>query len=412
MTCVPSLVSIVLLKLCRYSHVSHPNSHKMASECQPLAVYSLLPPSKHTMHTFSQIITFLKAYLGDSLSRLVALLYGGNKTVTAGELPSHAVPAAPDQDLTVSAKPEPEPEDPKITGDDLIRAAVDLDLDALPSLPSLFKFPEARAPVDIPASTLCKQDFGAPSNLYYDRRPFGDVTNFKQFEQAKGMKINTQVKPLKSKPAARGRRKVTRLAPVTARPLVEDPAPPVVKFSASAEPACVKHSVSAESATQPCTTTRPSLPTARSVPIVKLAPVARVATQAAAHSLPAPRPIPVPAPVDEPWRRYSVPILVQPPRLNLADRLSALFKEAKDTIDALNDVALEEGRVFVIGEDDDDEGPVSSISASRSMAALASTSTRSLNDLLESYNAVMTGPTWRRLLARSDDISRRNDSIV
>ncbi|KAF7370744.1 F-box domain-containing protein [Mycena sanguinolenta] len=450
------------------------------SECQPLPVRSflLLPLSKHTnMHSFSQILTFIKAYFGAFLSRLLVLWYGENKT-DVGDLPSLAS-QGPDKDFTDStAEPEPKPEDNMDSGEDLLRAAVDLDLDALPSLPSLFKFPEPRPPVDMPASAPCKQDFGAPSNLYYDRRPFGDMTNFKQFEQAKGMKLNTEVRPLKS--AARGRRKTTRLAPVTQRPLVQDPAPPVVKFSGSTQPAFVKVAVSTESTIQPSTTTRPSLPATPSIPIVKLAPSAQPATAApcinspgSAASIPviklAPStqpatvvsspgsaewnaskaaaltearnwnaqvrrhslPIPVPAPA---WRRHSAPpALARPPRSNLADRLSALFKEAKDTIDALNAekgaedaptfsaVALEEGRgqeFFIIGEDDDDEsatanpGLVSSISASQSMAALASASTRSLTDLLESYDAVMTGPTWRRILARSDNISRRNDSIV
>jgi hypothetical protein len=149
--------------------------------------------------------------------------------------------------------------------------------------------------------------------------------------------------------------------------------------------------------------------------------------------------------------------------LNLQDRLSALFKEAKDTIAALdeetnpkgmkgegskaefckqnagkfNAIALEEMReeIFVIGEDSDQEevvttaprtsrqehtsdtlptiNLVSSISASASMEALASISTRSITDLFNTLDAVMTGPTWLRVLSRSDDITRRTiDSIV
>jgi hypothetical protein len=160
--------------------------------------------------------------------------------------------------------------------------------------------------------------------------------------------------------------------------------------------------------------------------------------------------------------------------LNLQDRLSALFKEAKDTIAALDEetnakeieeegrkrseysgrickqnarkfsaIALEEGRgeIFVIGEDSGGEEEaittaprllrqehttdilptvnsessslVSSISASASMEALASISTRSITDLLNTLDAVMTGPTWLRVLSRSDDITRRtNDSMV
>ncbi|KAJ6507119.1 hypothetical protein C8R47DRAFT_1238781 [Mycena vitilis] len=57
---------------------------------------------------------------------------------------------------------------------------------------------------------------------------------------------------------------------------------------------------------------------------------------------------------------------------------------------------------------------ISSISASRSMAGLANASSRSLDELLDGYDAAMNGMGWRRLLARSDDINRRrrNDSIV
>jgi hypothetical protein len=105
-------------------------------------------------------------------------------------------------------------------------------------------------------------------------------------------------------------------------------------------------------------------------------------------------------------------------------------------------IALKEEReeIFVIGEDSEEEevittaprtsrqerttdilptvnpessNLVSSISASASMKALASISTRSISDLFNTLDAVMTGPTWLRVLSRSDDITRRtNDSIV
>ncbi|KAJ7465942.1 hypothetical protein FB451DRAFT_1486158 [Mycena latifolia] len=105
-------------------------------------------------------------------------------------------------------------------------------------------------------------------------------------------------------------------------------------------------------------------------------------------------------------------------------------------------VALESGPIFVIGDDDELEAVttkpqhphrdaralpthtgdvtpttgrvIASISASRSLAELADTSSRSLSDLLAAFDDVLAGPRWRRLLARSDSISgaRRNDSIV
>jgi hypothetical protein len=186
------------------------------------------------------------------------------------------------------------------------------------------------------------------------------------------------------------------------------------------------------------------------------------------HSLPVP-PLSIDLPVLERSHRHSAPpVLVTADKLNLQDRLSALFKEAKDTIAALDDetnakgmkgegskagfckqnarkfsaIALEKGReeIFVIGEDSDEEkvvttaprtsrqehtsdilptvnpessSLVSSISASASMEALASISTRSISDLFNTLDAVMTGTSWLRVLSHSDDITRRtNDSIV
>ncbi|KAJ7237450.1 hypothetical protein B0H12DRAFT_1138830, partial [Mycena haematopus] len=146
------------------------------------------------MHTLAQIVTFLKVYFGDSLSHLLALFYGDKVKTTGssnvGDLASSRESTASndsdkgsDTDMTVpdslTALPEPDsaPDDNKFTGEDLLRAAVDFDLDGLPSLPSLFKLPEPRSSVETPASAPCKQDFGPPSNLYYDRRlPFGDAT--------------------------------------------------------------------------------------------------------------------------------------------------------------------------------------------------------------------------------------------
>ncbi|KAJ7508256.1 hypothetical protein B0H11DRAFT_2217561 [Mycena galericulata] len=55
---------------------------------------------------------------------------------------------------------------------------------------------------------------------------------------------------------------------------------------------------------------------------------------------------------------------------------------------------------------------IASISASRSMAALASACSRSLDDILNAFDGVLAAPSWRRLLSRSDGITRRNDSVV
>ncbi|KAJ6563558.1 hypothetical protein DFH09DRAFT_1476136 [Mycena vulgaris] len=61
---------------------------------------------------------------------------------------------------------------------------------------------------------------------------------------------------------------------------------------------------------------------------------------------------------------------------------------------------------------DSASGLISSISASRSMAALANASSRSLSDLLAAFDDVLAGPHWRRILSRADGIARRNDSVV
>jgi hypothetical protein len=185
------------------------------------------------------------------------------------------------------------------------------------------------------------------------------------------------------------------------------------------------------------------------------------------HSLPASVPCPVDAPSSKPSKRHSAPpVLVtssKASRSNLQDRLSALLKETEDTIAAIDEekvnvrrdgnveavnkdirsfsaVALEDGQaIFIIGDDEDEEEAVTttsrpspqdhyaevlptvnpdssrmiaSVSASRSMTALANASSRSISDLLNAFDDAMASPRWRRLLTRSDDIARRNDSIV
>ncbi|KAJ7121741.1 hypothetical protein C8R43DRAFT_1136423 [Mycena crocata] len=55
---------------------------------------------------------------------------------------------------------------------------------------------------------------------------------------------------------------------------------------------------------------------------------------------------------------------------------------------------------------------ISSISASHSMATLASVSSQSISELFSAFDGLMAGASWRRLLSRSDGITRRNDSVV
>ncbi|KAJ7363946.1 hypothetical protein DFH08DRAFT_261411 [Mycena albidolilacea] len=318
----------------------------------------------------------------------------------------------------------------------------------------------------MPPSSPCKQDFGAPSNLYYDRRTLGDVTNFRDFDQAKGTKLNTEDKsrkPLKAK-QSKSRRRRPAMATVKVLPVEDSSATVVVKLAPPTLPAPVAITVidpAPAPGSEEWNTNKASI----------LAQARNWSNQIQAsrrHSLPVP-PLPVGLPVLERSHRHSAPpVLVTADKLDLQDRLSALFKEAKDTIAALDEetnakgmkgegskvgfckqnarkfsaIALEEGReeIFVIGEDTDEEevvttaprtsrqehttdvlpianpessNLVSSISASASMEALASISTRSITDLFNTLDAVMTGPTWLRVLSRSDDITRRtNDSMV
>ncbi|KAF8212509.1 hypothetical protein K438DRAFT_1751940 [Mycena galopus ATCC 62051] len=162
-------------------------------------LFLLLPPSLHNMHTLSQLLTFLKVYFRDSLSRLM-------------DLPDHVEFAAssisPDKvqrkvrfclcvaplfmllmdtqateflALTPEPKPEPEPEpestsdNNKLNGKDSLCTAVDKDLNAF-----------------LPSSNFPPHDLRSTSSP----RVFGDVTNFREFEQAKGMKLNTELKLL------------------------------------------------------------------------------------------------------------------------------------------------------------------------------------------------------------------------
>ncbi|KAF7330824.1 F-box domain-containing protein [Mycena venus] len=471
------------------------------------------------MPSISQIITFLKLYFGASLTRLLAMLYR-SKTEVEGTPSVGVIDTSTDNVSATShglhgaseplPTPEPESTHSEVTGEDLLRAAVDFDLEEFPSLPSIFKFPEARPPLDVPVSAPCKQDFGPPSNLYYEKRlPFGNISNFPRFDpDAKGMKLDTEVKARKPK-SKRGR----RLRSKNARPMEipTEPSPVSIDEEPSSLISTVVPVIVADPPTEHVTATESvtapdpsSVVTPAPIVALELAPApgseewnttkAALLAQARSwndrvkasrpRSLPPPAAVQVDIPASKIAKRHSAPPVLVPasrPRSNLEDRLSALFKDAKDTIAALeveekktsrqwgsgvagtkhgkaidsgafggqeirrfSAVALEEGRdVFIIGADDDDEEEekevittapcssrqqqhaeilptvnpgsprlISSISASQSMVALASASSRSLSDLLDSFDAVMAGPTWRRILSRSDDISRRNDSIV
>ncbi|KAJ7903620.1 hypothetical protein B0H14DRAFT_2665669, partial [Mycena olivaceomarginata] len=229
----------------------------------------------------------------------------------------------------------------------------------------------------MPPSSPCKQDFGAPSNLYYDRRTLGDVTNFRDFDQAKGTKLNTEVKslkPLKAK-QSKSRRRRPAMATVKVLPVEDSSATVVVKLAPPTLPVPVAVAVidpAPAPGSEEWNTNKASV----------LAQARNWSNQVQAsrrHSLPVP-PLSIDLPVLERSHRHSAPpVLVTADKLNLQDRLSALFKEAKDTIAALDEetnakgmkgegskagfckqnarkfsaIALEEGRkeIFVIGED-------------------------------------------------------------
>ncbi|KAJ7363942.1 hypothetical protein DFH08DRAFT_949574 [Mycena albidolilacea] len=417
------------------------------------------------MPSLSRFFTLLKVYFGDSLSRLLSLVYRGkmNESVdssSAGDLTTDTECAAFKSDEGSSSGTisqlldalESSPDTNEFTGQDLLRAAVDYDLDALPSIPSIFSSPEPRPPLNMSPSSPCKQDFGAPSNLYYDRRTLGDVTNFRDFDQAKGTKLNTEVKPRKPLKAkqSKSRCQSPAMATVKVLPIEDSSATVVVKLAPLTLPApvaVIDHAPAPGS--EEWNTNKASV----------LAQARNWSNQVQAsrrHSLPVP-PLPIDLPVLERSHRHSAP-----PVLEAKDTIAALDEETnakgikeegpkrseysgricKQNARKFSAIALEEGRgeIFVIGKDSDEEevittvsrpsrqehttdipptvnpessNLVSSISASASMEALASISTWSITDLFNTLDAVMTGPTWLRVLSRSDDIMRRtNDSIV
>ncbi|KAJ7030589.1 hypothetical protein C8F04DRAFT_1397726 [Mycena alexandri] len=429
------------------------------------------------MSTLSQIHTFLTAYFRDALSRVLAWFSRSSTVVkpnvearsNSGVLTTDSESKNEDfgldtdtvaSDGTASTSSEAESAAHNPDGPELLSEAVAVDLEVLPSLPSIFKFPAVRPPVDVPALAPHRQDFGPPSRLYYDRRfPLGNVTNvLRNSDNVTPMKLQTEVQsqslPRKPKPkskhANRTRREVNWSLPTGvpngrrsrskhARPLYgpEIPGDQIVDCAPSSIAQDIVPIDDDDATPAPGSVDKAAL----------LAQVRSWSDQAKAsrrHSL---RPIPAPslrvdsAPTSRSSRRHSAPAVLaastKAPRLDLQDLLSTLIQDATDTIAALDDtehvkvgtcskgtqdgfhfsgedvkhafsaVALEEGHA----------GPahrlISSISASRSMAALAHASSRSLSDLLDTFDEAMASPRWRRLLSRSDDIAqRRNDSAV
>ncbi|KAJ7255320.1 hypothetical protein C8J57DRAFT_1346135 [Mycena rebaudengoi] len=123
-------------------------------------------------------------------------------------------------------------------------------------------------------------------------------------------------------------------------------------------------------------------------------------------------------------KRHSAPAILSPNawRLSLADQFESLALEAQETMAALNVEQFQcnddsAGPVLptIVSETPRTPGPpstvaptsgrlISSISASGSLDALANASSRSLSNLLASYDTLMAGAQWRRVSARYDAI--------
>ncbi|KAJ7720817.1 hypothetical protein B0H16DRAFT_1738652 [Mycena metata] len=389
------------------------------------------------MSTLSQIHTFLKAYFGDALSRVLALFSRRSAVVKptvealsdVGVLTADGESKHEDADLDESKNEDSALHTTQCTeasdstasevesavhnpdGTELLTEAV---AEVLPSLPSIFKFPA---------------DFGPPSGLYYDRRfPLGNVTNvLRNNDNVPPMKLQTQVQSLPRKPKAKSKHTRTRKE-------VNWSLPTGVpngrrERSKNARPLYV-----------------PEIPMDQ---IVDCAYVPPEVSTVAQDTLPVDDGDATPAPGSEEWNtnkaalldqvrswsdqvkasrrnslspipRHSAPAVLvastKAPRLDLQDLLSALIQDATDTIAALD--AKEDSVVNPLRTRSRTLAQlpaptlISSISASHSMAAPANASTRSLSDLLDGFDDAMASPRWRRLLLRSDDIKRRNDSIV
>ncbi|KAJ7680805.1 hypothetical protein DFH06DRAFT_429421 [Mycena polygramma] len=349
------------------------------------------------MFTVFQTITFLKVYIGDALSRFLSLFARrGVKEcdVEVGDLSSDAEARSTDSSvlyndvvaLVPASAPEveytpTEPEKDVRTGPELFSAAVAADLCSLPSLPSVLKSPKARLPPQTAPSHSERQDFGTPSNLFYEHRlPLGNVSNLPRFGgEQKGMRLDSfQVKPLaprkgKSKsrakksrpvqiplivvvdtavqePSATAAESVTVLKPIAA-PVPESVAAPVIVKSSVAAPESVpapvrKFVASPIPAPVLACEARNAAPGSVEWENKKAAVLAQAQTfsdQVKASrriSPPAPAPIPVPAPVNSlvlrPPKRHSAPPVLCAPRKSLQDRLSALLAATTDTIAALD----------------------------------------------------------------------------
>ncbi|KAJ7178290.1 hypothetical protein C8R46DRAFT_1188302 [Mycena filopes] len=425
------------------------------------------------MSTFSQIHTFLTAYFGAMLSRFLALFSRGPTTTMEHDVEAAMSvdgPFSPDVecdtsdsvglesfDISTTASdgfafsfPEVESTPSNTDGPELLTAAVAVDLEVLPTLPSIFKFPAVRPPVHPPAKFPHRQDFGQPSGLYYDRRfPLGNVTNTLRNDMNPPMKLQTEVLPLPRKPKAksskhvrtrkdvnwslptgvpRGRRSRSKSAhrlrsPAIPMDQIVDCAPQ--ELSTIAEDVTFVDSESILIDDAPPT---PGSSEWNSSKITVFAQVHSWSDQvnvSQRHSLP-----PLPSPVSvaassSPNRNSAPPVLaalsksehlhLDTQRFDLQDLLATLVQDATDTIAVLDDDQVKP--LYAESESESGKGArtepnlISSISASRSMAALASASSRSLADLLDSFDDLMACPRWRRVLSRSDGIAR-GDSVV
>ncbi|KAK6992073.1 hypothetical protein R3P38DRAFT_3088901 [Favolaschia claudopus] len=378
------------------------------------------------MPTLVQFFTFIYAYGCDVLSRLLAVFHGSlvnSPTDTSvGEADLTSVENTLEQEaVDPGSAPNPavalQLSTGEITFDDLMRVAVAYANEDLPDLPAIFQH-EAPPAVEFPPSYVCKQIFGPPSSMYYDRRPMGNVTNYREVEDAVGFKLDVNMK-LEGKPSRRTRRakrakantkvkvgsgdKRVRFEDVPKVQVygVDDPpalvvvqeAPtavqldintasdtcPALELPTIAEPVSQAHAEHITLSTA-LTSSSPLCPDIASPPGTKESTVSpstrRPCGQVRKSTRPSsrlPPPLPIPVPLPEPVAPCLVPTVLdsarRSPRRKLQDRLSALLEDSKATISALENinpkastgtfsaVALEEGRteIFVIGEDEDDE---------------------------------------------------------
>ncbi|KAK7018610.1 hypothetical protein R3P38DRAFT_2983484 [Favolaschia claudopus] len=394
------------------------------------------------MPTFVQFLTFIYAYACDVLSRLLAIFHGSlvntPTDTSVGEADLTSVDKTLEQEaVDPGSAPNPavalQLSTGEITFDDLMRVAVAYANEDLPDLPAIFKHEEPPA-LEFPPSYVCKQVFGPPSNMYYDRRPMDNVTNYREVEDAVGFKLDVNMK-LEGKPSRRTRRakraKVNTkvkvgsgdkrvrfedvpkvqvygvddppsLVIVQAAPTAVDLITSIVSDTSSvldsptlAEPVSQAHaeqitlSTTLTSSSPPLTNIASPADTKESTVSRSTRPPCgqvRSSRRPASRLLPPPLPIPVPLP--EPVAPCFVPAVLDSarwsPRRKLQDRLSALLEDSKATIDALENinpkastgtfsaVALEEGRkeIFVIGDDDEEDTPATKRSWRRASSHL------------------------------------------